>query len=182
MFALTEYGKLILQLSSSLDFVCRNKEYFSTHDLMTLPSQLVNRIGELSQAELEMDTIRSLDNAEKAFTEAERFAWGIGEGTIPKNMISVMNEHAEKGIELKFLLPEKSLPANATPPELPKNVEIRGIPELPASVALTEKAGVVCFRQIGGRIDYAGFGGKDPVLLNWIKDLFFYYWDKAKRP
>ena len=33
-FALAEYGKLVLQISTSLDFISKHKEYFSTHDLM----------------------------------------------------------------------------------------------------------------------------------------------------
>ncbi len=48
-FALAEYGKLVLQISTSLDFISRHKEYLSTHDLMRLPSQFVNRLGEASR-------------------------------------------------------------------------------------------------------------------------------------
>jgi hypothetical protein len=32
-----------------------------------------------------------------------------------------------------------------------------------------------------GRVDYAGFIGKDEIFLNWVKDLFLYYWGKGKR-
>jgi predicted transcriptional regulator len=31
-------------------------------------------------------------------------------------------------------------------------------------------------------MDYAGFFGKHPDFINWVKDLFLYYWEKAKRP
>jgi len=30
-------------------------------------------------------------------------------------------------------------------------------------------------------MDYAGFFGKDPTFLNWVKELFLYYWDKGIR-
>jgi predicted transcriptional regulator len=91
-FALAEFGKLVLQMSSSFDFIYKYKEYFSTHDLITLPSQFVNRVGELSGAELEMDTIKNLNMGAQAFTEAKQYAWGLGEGTIPQQMTSVMNQ------------------------------------------------------------------------------------------
>jgi len=55
---------------------------------------------------------------------------------------------------------------------MPKNVELRGLSELPAIVVLTEKAAGICFCQIGGRVDYAGFFGPDPTFHNWVKDLF----------
>lgn len=177
-FALAEYGKIVLQLSSSLDFVSKYKNYFSTHDVMRLPFQLVNRLGELSQASLGMDTIENLNRAERAFIEAEEFGWGIAEGTIPVQMSPIMFERSQKGLKLKFLLPENRLPAATA---TVKNVEVKGICEVPAIVVLPEKEGAICFRQLEGKVDYAGFFGKDPTFLNWVKDLFLYYWEKGKR-
>ncbi len=177
-FAIAEYGKLVLQLSSSLEFVSKHRDYFSIHDLMRLPVQFVNRLGELSQANLVMDTIENLNKSERAFKEAEEYGWGIAEGTVPEHMSPVMNERIQKGVKLRFLLPENRFPA---PTVIARNVEVRGISDLPAIVVLTEKEGGICFRQVGGRVDYAGFFGKDPTFLNWVKDLFLYYWDKGKR-
>ena len=59
-FTLAEYGKLVLQISTSLDFISKHKDYFSSHDLMRLPSQFVERIGELAGADFEADTIHNL--------------------------------------------------------------------------------------------------------------------------
>ena len=165
MFTLAEYGKLVLQLSSSLEFASKHKEYFSTHDVMRLPLQFVNRLGELSQASLTTDMIENLNRAERAYVEAEQFGWGIAEGTIPERMGPIMDEQIRKGLKLRFLIPETRLPTSAPP-------QIRGLPDLPAIVVLTEKEGTVCFRQVGGRMDYAGFFGKHPTFLNWVKDLF----------
>jgi predicted transcriptional regulator len=179
-FALAEYGKLALQLSSPLTFVNRHRFYFSTHAVMRLPSQFVNRLGELSQAELGLDTIENLNKSERAFMEAEEYSWGMAEGTIPEHMSPIMDERVKKGVKMRFIIPENRLPALASP-TTPKNVEGRGLPDLPAIVVLTEKMAGVCFRQIGGRMDYAGFFGNDPAFHNWVRDLFLYYWEKAKR-
>ncbi|MGA2386111.1 MAG: hypothetical protein ABSG33_06230 [Candidatus Bathyarchaeia archaeon] len=180
-FALTEYGKIVLQISSSLAFISKHKEYFSTHDSMRFPKQFVNRLGELSQAELEMGTIKILNKGAQAFTEAKQYIWAIGEDTIPEHMIPVMNQRVQQGIQLKLLISEERLPAVASMSETPKNVEIRGLPELPAIIAITEKVAGICFRQLGGRMDYAGFFGSDAAFHNWVKDLFLYYWEKAKQ-
>jgi predicted transcriptional regulator len=177
-FALSEFGKIVLQISTSLDFVSKYKEYFSNHDAMILPGELVNRFGELSKAKLEIDTVASLNKGAKWFTEAKEYAWGMGEGTIPEHMIPVMSKQVQQGIQIKMIVPTEILSA-ANPPGTPKNVEIRGLADLPAIIALTEKMGGVCFRQIGGRMDYAGFFGDDPVFHKWVKDLFLYYWEKA---
>jgi predicted transcriptional regulator len=96
-------------------------------------------------------------------------------------MIPIMNEQIMKGLKLKMLIPENLLSASVSPTATAKNMEARGLPDLPAIVVLTEKEGGICFRQVGGRVDYAGFFGKDPIFHNWVRDLFLYYWDKGKR-
>jgi predicted transcriptional regulator len=180
-FAIEEYGKLVLQLSSSLEFVSKHKDYFSTHDIMRLPIQFVNRIGELSQTSLIMDTMESINRSEHMFLEAKRFAWGLAEGVIPELMDSAMNEQARRGIKMQFIIPENRLPTSASPPEITKTVEVRGLPDIPAIIALTEKEAAISLRLIGGRMDYASFYGKDPVFHNFAKDMFLYYWDKGKK-
>ena len=180
-FALAEYGKLVFQLSSSLEFASKHKEYFSTHDITRLPIQFVNRLGELWQAKLNMDTVETLNKAQRAFMEAEEYGWGIAEGTVPERMGPIMDELIQKGAKLRFLIPETRFPTSESPPPPVKNLEMRGLSDLPAIVVLTEKEGAVCFRQVGGRVDYAGFFGKHPIFRNWVKDLFQYYWDRGKR-
>jgi len=179
-FAISQYGKLVLQLASSLEFISKHKEYFSTHDVMRLPSQFVNRLGELSQAKLGLDTVENLNKSERAFMEAEEYSWGIAEGTIPENMIPIMDERMKRGVKMRFLIPEKRLTASFSSTTV-KNVEGRGLSDLPAIVVLTEKVAGVCLHQIGGRVDYAGFFGADPTFHNWVRDLFLYYWEKGKR-
>jgi len=180
-YTITQYGKLVLQLSSSLEFVSKHKEYFSTHDILRLPCQFVNRIGELSQTNLIMDTIEGLNKGERMFMEAEQFAWGLAEGRVPELMGPIMNEKIRKGVKVRMLFLESFLPPNAIQPAKLPNLENRTLSDIPAIIALTEKEAAICFRLVGGRTDYAGFFGKDPMFLNWVKDLFLYYWDKGKR-
>jgi predicted transcriptional regulator len=180
-FAITQYGRLVLQLSSSLDFVFKHKNYFLTHDVWLLPYQSVNRIGELSQTNLIMDTMESINKGQRMFIEAEQYAWGLVEhGRGPELMSPVMNERIRKGVKVKMLIPESFLPT-AIPPVKAPNYEVRGLSDIPAIMAVTEKEAAICFRLVDGRMDYAGFYGKDTIFLNWVKDLFLYYWDKGKR-
>ncbi len=181
-FALTNYGKLVLQLSASLEFVSHYKEYFSTHDLSQLPVQFQSRISELSGAKLVIDTIEVLNIAERAYSEMEQYGWGMAEGTIPQHMLPIMDEKVDKGIELKFIVPENRLPPNSSTMQIIKNLETKILPELHTIIIVTEKVAGICFRQVGGKIDYAGFFGTDSKFHNWVKELFLYYWDKSKRP
>ncbi len=180
-FAITQYGTLVLQLSSSIDFVFKHKSYFSTHDVWRLPRQFVNRIGELSQTSLIMDTIEGLNKGERLFMEAEHYAWAVVEGRVPELMDPIMNEKIRNGLNVRMLFLESVLPPNAIPPATLPNLENRTLSDIPAIIALTEKGAALCFHLVGGRADYAGFFGSDPLFLNWVKDLFLYYWDKGKR-
>jgi predicted transcriptional regulator len=46
---------------------------------------------------------------------------------------------------------------------------------------MNEEMAGICFRELGARIDYAGFFGSDPVFRSWVEDLFTYYWTKGER-
>jgi predicted transcriptional regulator len=178
-YAITEYGKLVLQLFPSLEFVTKQKEYFLTHDTWRLPYQFVNRIGELSQASLVIDTMESMKRMETLFGEAEQYAWGLREVRGMSAMGQIFNEQSKKGVKFRDLFPETELPTYTKQ----KNVEGRGLPlsDIPAVILITEKEAAICLRFIGGRMDYAGFLGKDPMFLTWVRELFQYYWDKGKR-
>ncbi len=180
-FTVTQYGKLVLQLSSPLEFALKHKEYFLAHDVWQLPSQFVGRIGELSQANLILDTVESLNRGQRMFMKAQQYGWGIAEGVVPELMGPIIDEHARKGLKFRFLIPEDRLPSKANQPSTTQNIEIRGLADLPAIIAVTEKEAAVCFRLVEGRMDYSGFYGKDSSFLRWAKDLFLYYWDKGKR-
>jgi len=121
--------------------------------------------------------------AEKTFREAEQYTWGMREGNFVEAMVPIFNEQIRKGVKFKDIFPESDLSVYKTYSEKWRNLEGRGlaVSDMPATILLTEKEAVLCLRFIGGRMDFAGFFGNDPMFLNWVKDLFLYYWDKGKR-
>ncbi len=177
-YTITSYGKLVMQLSAPLDFVLKHREYFATHDVSALPYQFINRLGELASATLIGDTMVSLNRGQRVFIEMERFGWAIAEGVIPELMGTVMDQQVLKGIKMKFIIPIAKLPPN---PLNLANVEIRGLPEVPAIIAVNEKEALLCLRSNSGKMDYSALHGTDPIFVGWIKDLFLYFWNQAKR-
>ncbi len=179
-FAMAEYGRLVMHLSSSLEFVSRHKDYFGTHEVTQLPPPFISRLGELSRAELVIDTIGNLNWAERALTEAEQYGWGIGEGTAPEHMGPLMIERIRKGVRFRFIVPEDRISFKTAPPEIAGNLEVKGLPSLSVLAVLTEKEAGVFFPQIGGMMDYTGFVGSDPQLHGWVRDLFLHCWERGK--
>ena len=179
-YAITEYGRFVLQLSSSFEFIYKHRQYFSTHDFRRLPYQFQNRIGELSSASLGTDTMENINLAERITREAEQYMWGGGvEQSL--NISSILMESIPKGVKYKFLFPQRFINPRPLPSQMAGAIEWRSFEDLPVNIVLTEKEAGISFCLVGGKADYVGFAGKDPVFLGWVKDLFCYYWEKGKR-
>jgi predicted transcriptional regulator len=171
-YAITEYGRLVLMLSTPLEFVFKHKEYFLNHDVAWLPPQFLYRIGELSQANLMMGMVESTMKTSIMIGDATQFMWAVSPEPVPQTFDEI-SKQIPKGAEYRILSPQ--------PPVKLANLENRTYSNPPAIMAITEKEAVICFRFKEGRVDYAGFTGKDPAFLNWTKDVFLYYWNKGKR-
>ena len=171
-YAITEYGKLVLHLSSSLEFVFKHKQYFTKHDVSSLPPQFLNRIGELSQANLMMGMVESTMKSSTLIGEAEKFMYAVSPEPVPQAFEEI-SKQIPKDAEYRILSPQ--------PPAKLSNLENRTLTNPPAVIVVTEKEAAICFRFKGGRVDYAGFFGKDQIFLDFVKDLFLCYWNKGTR-
>jgi predicted transcriptional regulator len=178
-YAISEYGRFVLQLSSSFEFIYKYRQYFSTHDFRRLPYQFQNRIGELSSAVLGTDTIENINLAERVTREAGQYMWGGG-AEQPLNIGRILMESIPRGVKYKFLFPKRFIQSRPLPPQMAGAIEWRSFEDLPVNIVLTEKEAGISFCLVGGKADYMGFAGKDPVFLGWVKDLFNYYWEKGK--
>ncbi len=180
-YTATPYGRLVLQLSPSLEFVSRHKEYFATRNLSQLPFPFVDRIGELSQGTLNMDTMENVRKGEQLMGQAKEFFWALVPGPGNELMTPIVHDQSRRGVSFRFVVPKSRLPPDAAPAGASEEFETRTLPDLPAIVALTEKEAFVSLRPIGGRWDYAGFLGRDPRFLAWARDVFLFCWDQTTR-
>jgi len=171
-YALTQFGRLELHFAYSMDFILKHKQYFLTHDVWQLPQQFLNRLSEISQATLRTGLIESTFKSSQLIGEAKQYMWGVSPEPLPQAFEDIVKQ-IPKGVEYRILSPQ--------PPASLANLENRTLSNCPAIFALTEKEAALCLRFLDGRVDYAGFIGSDPTFLNWVKDLFLYYWEKGKR-
>lgn len=179
-YGITEYGLLVLQFSTFFEFIQNHRQYFSTHNIRKLPYQFLNRIGELSQANLKTNIMENINAAERRTREAEKYMWGGG-AEQPLNVRNALQEGISKGVKYKFLFPKQFIPKELTIPGLAQAAELRSIEDLPFNVTMNEKEAGISFQLADGRVDYVSFVGKDPVFVNYVKDLFQYYWDKGNK-
>ena len=168
-YTITEYGKLLLEFMSPLKFLLKNNEYFLTHDIRCLPHKLLMRIDALSKARLIEGMVESTTKISTMIGDAKEYMWGISPEPLAQSVEAISKAVPQKA-EYRIMSPQ---PHSKLP-----NLENRTLPEPPLIMALTEKQAAVCFRLIGGKVDYASFFGEDPAFHEWTKELFLYYWNK----
>jgi len=179
-YAITQYGKLVLQLSRPLEFVFRNKQCFLTLDVWCLPPEFIDRLGELFEAKLNMNMGDMLNISDQGVSEAEDHVWAMGDKPLGA-VTTELEERISKGVKLRVLFPENLRPLYKDVREVPDIVEKRMLPSVPVNMLCTEKAAGVSLLSIDGRPDNALFFGRDEAFRKWADDLFLYYWDKGKR-
>ena len=154
-----------------MEFALKNKQNMLNHDVWQLPPQFISRIGELSQATLKIGLFETVGNAPKMIWRLRNLC-GVSPLNICRNPSRTASQ-IPKGVEYKILSPQ--------PPAKLSNLENRTLTYSPVILALTENEAILCFRFVDGRMDYASFSGSDPAFLNWVRDLFLYYWIMQKK-
>jgi predicted transcriptional regulator len=180
-YAITQYGKLLMQFAHSFEFAFKFKKCLITRDLWRIPEPFINRFGELAESSLSTDTIGMLNGVELLIKNVEKYLWVMSDR--PMNLFSSeITELLQKNVfAIRILIDERSLPLYQNIPEVKGILEKKVIPVSPATMIISEKYAGINMLSIDGRADSAIFYGKDPAFLRWANDLFCYYWDQGKR-
>jgi len=182
-YGLTPFGELTLSLLSGLGFISRHRDYFMEYDIFPIPYEFISRIGELTEGGLGADTLKNIHQVEIMLQEAQEYIWILSD-QILMSATPIIGEKVKSGVEYRVIVPEglvrlpsyKPLPTPSSAPGVQRKV----LPKVEVVIVMTEKVAVFCLPNRSGRIDYIGFGGSDPKFHKWCKDLYLYYWEKAK--
>jgi predicted transcriptional regulator len=181
-FNVTPFGKSLLVLLPSLKFLTRHKEYFLSHDLSTLPSEFIERIGELEEGEFRHGVGEVLNHTAVVIREAEEYVWLCSDN--PMDLTTLGGKRCGENVPFRIIVPVARTGANIpeTPSaELGSNTELRLVDRVNTGIAMNEKRAGVTFPSLTGEIDFnSGFGSNDPNFHKWCADLFMFHWNKAK--
>lgn len=179
-YTLTEYGKLILQVSPTLEVAYKYREYFLTRNLWRIPPEFLYRIGELSQSTLILNVADSLNYAERIIKNAEYYIWSIGDKSLNSVAPLMLDRYSQGVKEFKLMMAENLITSDG-PSKGRVGVEERSLWEIPAMIVCSEKEAAVCLLSVDGRADYMGFFGADPTFRKWTNDLFIHFWGNGKK-
>ncbi len=185
-YHITQHGRNVISLLPGLDFLVEHRDYFVSHKINHLPGEFVVRIGDLHNSKL-------LDNPVLAFQSVNTIIEGAREelcfisDQVPTGSIPLIESAVKGGVVMRALMPKSMVRPDLPESYLPhyeeedmermflgwsESIEFVGV--------LSERAAVVGFPTIEGKMDYMAFYTNGETALSWCNDLFNYYWNQVK--
>lgn len=195
-YNLTSFGVQVLKQTRGLSFVSRHKEYFSPRSLAGLPEDLVFRIGELEDSKLLDDISAVFYNVERLMKEAKEYVWVITDHYL-MSTLTMYTEAFSRRVRVRTLepvdwvVPKEITEAYRNRPKERLQIDLDArqtglleegmLNKVEVFLYMSEKeTAILGFPYSDGRFDYLGFTSKDERTHRWCKNLFEYYWKKAK--
>jgi predicted transcriptional regulator len=178
-YSITQYGRLVMRLSNSFSFAFNHRELILTRDVLRLPEEFVDRIGELSGAEVSTNMFVIVNGLESIIGRAEKYVWAIAERPVG-SVNEYMRSQIGKGVKFRLMYSENLSSLYPRVPGEQGFVERRTIADIPVTMIVTERETGFTFVSRDERSDYAAFRGHDPAFMSWVSDLFLHYWELGK--
>ena len=197
-FFLTTFGKTILDQIPTLDFLSRNKDYFSDHTFSALPSKFMRRIGSLSNSQLISGLVSVDERLNDIYDRSKEYVYAmIPEVPIDliESIVARLKKVENKNFRFSYILHthamvpkrRKQLLEALGFDELLKNgtVERKMVNSLLIGVVLNNEQACVMFPRIQKnnkiQIDMNSmFYGDDPDFHEWCLDYYRYIWHNAR--
>lgn len=187
---LTAYGRMVILMVPSYNFLYKNKEFFFDHSIGDLPPKFIERIGAFDNCEIVHGVMAILQRWKNLYAASEKYIKEIM-SQVPLDLIETVSNKVEQGVKFSYIFA-----ANAVVPKgrmhllqkvgwrnfISKGVvERRMLPEVKVMVIFNEKQGCVLFPNMKGEPDLnTMFYSQDKEFLEWCADLFSYQWEKAE--
>lgn len=177
-YELSNFGQLVLHFMPMFGFFVRHKTYFMDHDIWAIPKEFISRLGELAEGVLVEELAEIVNRIESMMRSAEEYVYVITDQVM--NVHSrVMDEQTSKGVKFRSIAHVKLV--NPQAKKYQGDVETRFLKSIPGLLVVTEKEGFFALISEDGKLSQCGFYGTDASLLDWINDIFAYYWERAEK-
>jgi predicted transcriptional regulator len=188
-FGLTAFGKIIVSLVPSIRFLTKNREYFLSHDISSLPLEFIERIGELQESGYAGRVGSILAHTQQVVQGAEKYIWLMADHPLGGEEYVTKSGKLESSttVTWRIIIPAGGsidwtrLRASAGIHK--DRIEYHLIEDpndINAGIALNEKVAGLTFPDTTGKLDFnSGFGSSDPIFRTWCQDLFEFHWNKA---
>jgi len=186
---LTAYGRTVVTIIPSYDFLYRNREFFLDHSLGDLPPKFIQRMGAFRNCEIVHGVMAILQRWKNLYSGSEKYIREIM-AQVPLDLIETVSNRVESGVKFSYIFASNAVVPKGRIQLLQKVgwrnfiskgiVERRMVPEVNVMTIFNEKQGCVLFPNMKGEPDLnVMFYGEDKEFLEWCSDLFNYQWETA---
>lgn len=186
---LTSYGRTVVSLIPSYDFLYKNNEFFADHSLGDLPVKFVQRLGAFRGCETVHGVMAILQRWKALYSESGEFIKEIM-AQVPLDLIETISGRVEKGVKFSYIFAANAVVPKGRTQLLQKvgwrnliskgMVERRMLPDVKVMAIFNEKQGCVMFPNQKGEPDLnVMFYGETPEFLEWCTDFFDHQWKMA---
>jgi len=189
-YQLTPYGETSLLLFQEFEFLSSNREYFKTHDPLSIPIRFVKQVGRLRKSMVVSDAMDFIRHTQNLLKESEKQV-SILVDQFPMNLLPNIVDAIDRGVQIRIiesknqvLEPDFSKLTSEETRALDRTrstplYERRMLENVRLQFFLSESGCVLCFPLNDDQFDYTGFLCEEEASLEWCGELFDYHWDQA---
>ena len=174
----TPFAELILKKQEEIKFLLEHRDYFNSHSLDGLPSDLVANLGVLANSDYIDDTLIALQVVKKIVDESEAYLYRLSDQFLMV-LIDPIVAATNRGINYYFIYSADI----KVPPDATDTVRLRGARDrgnffsythanVSAFMVMSEKEVILAFPKLDGSYDYTGFHSTNAEVLRWCKELY----------
>ncbi len=188
-YEITNIGKIFYQVFNIFEISLNYKEFFNTHDISPIPIHLIMQLGELRTIEISDKTMENIELWSDMIKNSDEFIYAV----TTQYQTSLFPIVEEKKIEIKAIISKDLYKDFSKSYKTPGNwankfedlmtflarIEIKALEQIDFSVLATDK-GAILFLNKEGKIDFSEcLIDNHPSFINWVKELFDWYWKKG---
>jgi len=194
-FSLTVFGDMVIKNISAINFLSKNKKFFSQHNFHAIPIKFIQRIGALEKSEFIFGFVAVIEHIKRMYQKSRKYIYSI----LPQVPFDLINTAIpivkERELNFKHILPMDALIPKESE-EFLKNlgysqliqkgiIERRMITKTNLGIVLTENQALVMFPLTEGQVDMNSIFANNIIIDNglfheWCLDYFYEIWNNAK--
>lgn len=186
---LTAYGRTVVSLVPSYDFLYRNRDFFADHSLGNLPAKFVQRLGSFRGCEMVHGVMAILQRWKTLYSGSDTFIKEIM-AQVPLDLIETISAKVDEGVKFSYIFASNAVVPKGRTQLLQKvgwrnfiskgMVERRMLSDVKVMAIFNEKQGCVMFPNQKGEPDLnVMFYGESAEFLEWCNDFFDHQWGSA---
>jgi predicted transcriptional regulator len=187
---LTPYGKIIVSLIPSYDFLFDQRTYFLEHSLDKLPLKFIQRIGALHNCEVVHGVMAILQRWKTLYNNSDKYIKEIM-SQVPLDLIETIGSRVQNGVKFSYIFSSNAIIPKGRSQILHRIgwrnliskglVERRMLNEVQIMTIFNEEQSCLMFPNLKGEPDLnVMFYSEDVEFHYWCEDFYEYMWGEAE--